>query len=215
MARPLFWSKIDESLWRQNDLLLFFRNCAQKSICQSQSRAVFAQNCHSKVVKVAWFLYDLVIAIIMAFILLSVDHILYMVFICNVFSSIDSVSSWPGASFQNRAYCGLFWDTRKHRVFEPLDNVVCVNWLDEEGNVDLQKQCSSIYSCEKMSQKPPKSASFKKPKKPKGKKNNHFYPRVWGAYYSAPVSFRPTIISPRIISPHYHFALCHYAPYSI
>jgi hypothetical protein len=45
------------------------------------------------------------------------------VFIYNVSSSIDSVSSWPGASFQNRSYWDsivLFWDSR---VFEPIDTV--------------------------------------------------------------------------------------------
>jgi hypothetical protein len=39
---------------------------------------------------------------------------LYRVFIYNVFGSIDSVSSWPGASFQNSTFwdsSALFWIT--------------------------------------------------------------------------------------------------------
>jgi hypothetical protein len=49
-------------------------------------------------------------------------------FIYNVFSSIDSVSSWPGALFQNRVYwdsSDLFWDTRKHRVFFDRQLILC------------------------------------------------------------------------------------------
>jgi hypothetical protein len=76
-------------------------------------------------------------------------------FIYHVFSSIDSVSSWPVASFQNRSYWDsrvLFWDTRKHRVFEPF-HTLPVHLLGKTDCLRLEDTVSSriknraLYYC--------------------------------------------------------------------